>query len=84
MQSVRTPTRLRTSSKTRAAVGLRLRAARLMAGGVSLRQLADAGGLSYSHLCQAERGREPLTPSDLVTLSEQLGVPSSWLRDGWD
>ncbi len=54
-----------------------------MAGGLSLRSVASATGLSYQHLVAVENGREPLLAGDAIALSELLGVPGDWLRRGW-
>ena len=65
------------------AAGRRVRAARVLAGGVGLRELANAAGLSYSHLARVERGDDPLTSSDAVDLGAVLDVPADWLAHGW-
>jgi hypothetical protein len=63
--------------------GRRLKAARLLAGGVSLRVVAHETGLAFPHLAAVERGEHPLTSTDVVALGELLHVPPTWLRDGW-
>jgi hypothetical protein len=67
----------------RVQAGRRVKAARLLAGGVSLKQTAHATGLSFPHLAAVERGEHPLTSTDVVALGELLHVPPTWLRDGW-
>ena len=52
------PVKLRSSYPARVEVGRRVRAARVMAGGLSLRSVASATGLSYAHLVAIENGRE--------------------------
>jgi hypothetical protein len=74
---------IRASNSARAQTGRRVRAARLLAGGVSIRDTASASGLSYLHLVAVENGQQPLLPSDAVDLGAALGCPSEWLRDGW-
>jgi hypothetical protein len=68
----------------RQATARRLEAARVLAGRPSLRALARQTGMSYPHLVAVANGDEPLLPSDAVDLGAVLGVPSAWLRDGWD
>jgi hypothetical protein len=60
-----------------------VKAARLMAGGVSIRETASAAGLSYLHLVAVENGQQPLLPTDAVDLGNVLGVPAAWLAHGW-
>jgi hypothetical protein len=67
----------------RAQTARRVRAARLLVGGVSIRDTASAAGLSYLHLLAVEHGEQPLLPSDAVDLGRVLDVPATWLRDGW-
>jgi hypothetical protein len=85
VQSIRTgqPISIRASNTTRAQTGRRVRAARLLAGGVTIHATARAAGMSYLHLLAVEHGEQPLLPSDAVDLSRVLDVPASWLRDGW-
>jgi hypothetical protein len=61
-----------------------VKAARVLAGGVTIHATASAAGISYLHLAAVERGEQPLLPTDAVDLSRVLPVPASWLRDGWD
>jgi hypothetical protein len=71
------------SSTPRVQAGRRVRAARLLAGGISIHATARAAGMSYLHLVAVEHGEQPLLPSDAVDLGRALDVPPSWLRDGW-
>jgi hypothetical protein len=61
----------------------RLQAARVLAGGPSLHDLARGCGLSYRHLVAAANADEPLTSTDLRDLAAVLEVPPSWLAHGW-
>jgi hypothetical protein len=61
-----------------------VKAARLMAGNISIHATAKAAGLSYLHLLAIEHGEEPLLPSDAVDLGNVLSVPAAWLASGWD
>jgi hypothetical protein len=61
-----------------------VKAARLLAGGISLHATARAAGMSYLHLVAVEAGKQPLLPTDASDLSRVLGVPSEWLAHGWD
>jgi hypothetical protein len=63
--------------------GRRVKAARLLAGGVSLRETASTTGLDYLHLSMVEHGREPLLDTDARDLGRVLGCPPEWLRHGW-
>jgi hypothetical protein len=85
VQRVRTgsPNPVRACNSTRAQTARRVRAARLLAGGVSIRDTASAAGLSYPHLLAVEHGEQPLLASDAVDLGRVLDVPAAWLRDGW-
>jgi hypothetical protein len=74
---------VRSNPPPRVEAGRRVRAARFMAGGISLRETATATGMSYPHLAAVERGEHPLTSTDAVALGELLHVPPAWLRDGW-
>jgi hypothetical protein len=67
----------------RVAVARRVRAARLLAGDPSLRQVAADTGMSYMHLSAVKRGRDPLLPSDVSDLSRVLGCPPWFLERGW-
>jgi hypothetical protein len=60
-----------------------VKAARLLAGGISIHATARAAGLSYVHLVAVEAGQQPLLPTDATDLSRVLGVPSQWLAEGW-
>jgi hypothetical protein len=60
-----------------------VKAARLLAGGVSIHATARAAGMSYVHLVAVENGQQPLLPTDAVDLGNVLGVPSEWLAYGW-
>jgi transcriptional regulator with XRE-family HTH domain len=55
----------------------------VLGGGLTLRDVAAAAGLSYSHLARVERGDDPLTSTDCRDLGDVLDVPASWLREGW-
>jgi hypothetical protein len=39
--------------------------------------------MSYRHLVAVENGQQPLLPTDATDLGAVLGVPPTWLRDGW-
>jgi hypothetical protein len=67
----------------RAQAWRRLKAARLLAGNVSLRDAALATGLAFPHLRAVERGEHPLLDTDALALGELLKVPPRWLRHGW-
>jgi hypothetical protein len=60
-----------------------VKAARLLAGGISIHATARAAGLSYLHLLAVEHGEQPLLPTDATDLGKVLGVPSEWLANGW-
>ena len=83
MQQVRTPPRLGSHATKRVLAGRRVRAARLLAGGVDVRSVADAAGLSFAHLAAVERGEHPLLDTDATALAQLLDVPADWLRHGW-
>ena len=83
MQQVRSGSPVPVVPTGRVAIARRVQAARLLAGDPSLRQLARDGGLSYEHLVAVTHGKHPLTDTDATTLGELLGVPASWLRQGW-
>lgn len=72
-----------TTSSPRAQTGRQVKAARLLAGGISIHVTARAAGMSYLHLVAVEHGEQPLLPSDAVDLGRVLGVPASWLANGW-
>jgi hypothetical protein len=61
-----------------------VKAARLMAGNISVYATARAAGMSYLHLVAVENGQQPLLPTDATDLSRVLGVPSEWLAHGWE
>jgi hypothetical protein len=61
----------------------RLQAARVLAGGPSLQDLARRCGLSYGHLVAVANGREPMTFTDARDLATALDVPVAWLRYGF-
>ena len=84
MNRVRTPVKVRSIPTSRAETALRVRAARLLAGGPTLKAVADEAGMSYMHLRAVERGAEPLLPSDAIDLSRVLGCPAGWLARGWE
>jgi len=71
------------SGSPRALAGRRVKAARLLAGGVSVRDAATATGMSYQHLVAVEHGEQPLLPTDATDLGRVLGCPSEWLAHGW-
>jgi hypothetical protein len=50
------PIPIRATAKPRALAGRRVRAARLLEGGVSIRDAASATGMSHLHLVAVERG----------------------------
>ncbi|MFZ0379287.1 MAG: helix-turn-helix transcriptional regulator [Solirubrobacteraceae bacterium] len=82
MNRVRTPITVKSIPGSRAETGRRLKAARMLAD-VSLRDAAQAAGLSYSHVSAIEHGREPLTSTDALDLGAVLGCPAGWLAHGW-
>jgi hypothetical protein len=59
----------------------RLEAARVLAGGPSLRPLAQQCGMRYSHLVAVHTARDPMTFTDARAAA--LDVPVQWLRYGW-
>ena len=83
MNRVRTPAKIRSIVGPRMEAGRRVRAARMLAH-VSLRDAAQAAGLSYSHVSAIEHGREPLTSTDALDLGSVLGCPPGWLARGWE
>ena len=85
VQTVRTgsPVPISPKSSPRVLTARRVRAARVLAGNPSLRQVAADGGLSYRHLLGVVNATEPLTSSDALDLARVLGVPSEWLARGW-
>lgn len=83
MRSVRTRQPVPLALPARVQAGRRVRAARLMAGGISLLDAARLTGMSYTHLVAIERGQHPLTSSDCRDLAALLGVPADWLLRGW-
>jgi hypothetical protein len=58
-----------------------VKAARLLAGGVSIHATASAAGMSYLHLVAVEHGEQPVLPSDATDLSRVLDVPAQWLLE---
>ena len=83
MLDVRASPRHQSASAARAQAGRRVKAARMLAGDVSVRDAARLAGLDYRHLAAIEHGRKPLTSSDCVDLGRVLDVPSEWLAHGW-
>lgn len=85
MQTISTDAAIPITSRSSARVltGRRVKAARILAGGVTLAQTAHATGLGFAHLAAIERGEHPLTVTDCRDLAEVLSVPADWLRDGW-
>jgi hypothetical protein len=83
MLNIQTRPQLAIRSSSRVATGRRVKAARMMAGGISIRAAATASGLSYAHLLAVEHGTEPLTASDATDLGTLLSVPADWLVAGW-
>jgi transcriptional regulator with XRE-family HTH domain len=81
--NVRTTTRLGSISTARVLAGRRVRAARLLAGGPTLRSVAADAGLDYAHLSRVERGEHPLLDTDARDLGRVLDVPEDWLLGGW-
>jgi hypothetical protein len=79
----RTTPRLIAAAPARVIAGRRVKAARLIAGGITVRQLAAAAGLGYQHLAAIERGEHPITTTDATDLAIALDVPSDWLVNGW-
>jgi hypothetical protein len=77
------PVPVATRSSPRVLAGRRVKAARVLAGRVSLKTTAHATGLGFAHLAAIERGEHPLTHTDCRDLAEVLSVPADWLRDGW-
>src|SRR6516165_8120748 len=66
--STGSPVPVTTTSSPRAQTGRRVRAARFLAGGISIHATARAAGMSYLHLVAVEHGEQPLLPSDAVDL----------------
>ena len=83
MQSVRTGAAVPGHLEVLASGPDRVKAARILAGGITLRQTANAAGLGFHHLSAIERGAHPLLDTDARDLAEVLGCPADWLRDGW-
>lgn len=83
MQTVRTGQPYPIALPARVLAGRRLKAARVLAGGVSLLDAARLTGMSYTHLRAIEHGQHPLTSTDARDLGELLGVPADWLLRGW-
>ena len=83
MERVRTPVKVKSIAGPRVETGRRVKAARMMAD-VSLRDAAQAAGLTYTHVCAIEHGREPLTSTDALDLGRVLGCPAGWLARGWE
>ncbi len=86
MQTIRTRSPVpvtTTRSSLRAQAGRRVKAACVLAGGVSLKQVAAAAGLGFPHLAAVERGQHPLLDTDARDLAAVLDVPADLLRHGW-
>ena len=83
MQTVRSGSPVPVAPTGRQLIARRVEAARVLAGGPSLRELATQTGMSYPHLVGVINRREPLTPTDTRDLAAVLNVPSEWLREGW-
>ena len=64
----------RSTAKTRALVGARVREER-HAQGISLRVLSNMTGGDYKRLCQLENGRANVTLDTLAKVAEGLDVP---------
>jgi hypothetical protein len=71
------------TATSRRATARRLAAARILAGGPSLRSLARETGMSYRHLEGVSNGSESLLPTDVRDLSRVLDVPAEWLARDW-
>ena len=64
-------------------VGVRLRRARELAGGLSAGELGRLAGLSSAHVGLIERGtREAITGATALALSDVLGCSVEWLIAG--
>ncbi len=61
-------------------VGRRLRAAR-KAAGKSLREVAEAVGMTESNLSKIERGQTATTTDRLYDISAYLGLAGDWLSE---
>jgi hypothetical protein len=84
MRAVRYGQPIPVAPTSRRATARRLQAARVLAGGPSLRSLAKATGMSYRHLEAVAKAAEPLLPTDARDLGAVLDVPPAWLAHGWD
>jgi transcriptional regulator with XRE-family HTH domain len=67
----------------RKALGVRVRSLRSLRG-LSQEQLAEAGGLHWTHISGIERGQYNLTLETLCKLAAGLGISLSDLFDGVD
>lgn len=77
----RQPVHRTATNDQRRQAGLRLRAARQLAG-VSLADTARSAGLTLAHVSAVDRGKHPMTTTDARDLATVLGCPENWLRHG--
>lgn len=64
---------------TRISLGLAVRAAR-EAAGLTLNELAEATGMTISSLSRSETGQRDLTFSEVLAISQAVGIDAETLR----